>query len=161
MTDPTIERRHPAARARALATLLDSALRIPGTPWRVGLDPLFGLIPGAGDLVGAALSGWVLVLAARAGASRGLLLRMLGNLAVDALLGAVPFLGDLFDAGYKANVRNVALLERLHDDPAQVERSSTAFLAMILLLLLLAVTAGVAGTVLVARWLITSLAGTP
>ena len=161
MTDPIIERRQPAARARALATLLDSALRIPGTPWRVGLDPLLGLIPGAGDLAGAALGGWVLVLAARGGASRGLLLRMLGNLAIDALLGSIPFLGDLFDAGYKANLRNVALLERLLDDPVQVERSSAALITAILLLLLLTVAAAAGVTFLVARWLVAALAGAP
>lgn len=161
MTHPDAEHRRPVARARALADLLDSAVRVPGTPWRVGLDPLLGLIPGAGDLAGAAFGGWVLVLAARAGASRGLLLRMLGNLALDALLGSVPLVGDLFDAGYKANVRNVALLERLLDDPVRVERSSALLLAAVLALLILTVAAGVTVTVLLARWIVGSLTGAP
>lgn len=127
----------------------------------MGLDPLLGLIPGAGDLAGAALGGWILVLAARQGASRGVLLRMLGNLAVDALLGTIPLVGDLFDAGYKANVRNVVLLERLVEAPAEVERSSARLIVAVLLALLLMVAAGLIATVLFVRWLAQLASGHP
>jgi len=102
----------PLARARTLTRLLDSAARVPGTSFRFGLDPLLGLIPGLGDLTGAALSGYVVILASRLGAPRTVIVRMLANVAFDTVVGSVPFVGDLFDAGWKSNTRNLALLER-------------------------------------------------
>lgn len=129
-------------------------MRIPGTSMRVGLDPILGLIPGAGDLAGAALGGWLILLASREGAPRGMLLRMLANVGVDALLGSVPLLGDLFDAGYKANLRNVALLERHMEAPRAVERSSAIFVAVLLAVLLLLVAGGITVTVLIVRALL-------
>ena len=115
------------AQARALARLLDTAVRVPGTSFRIGLDPIIGLVPGVGDLLGGALSAYVLVLAARAGASRPVLLRMLANLGTDAVVGAVPLAGDLFDAGFKANARNLALLEAHVARPRETRRASKLF----------------------------------
>lgn len=103
--------RDPATRARSIARLLDTAFRVPGTNIRFGLDGILGLIPGVGDVAGAALSGWVILTAARAGAPNTLLARMLANVGLDALVGAVPLLGDLFDVAFRANVRNAALLD--------------------------------------------------
>ena len=103
--------RDPATRARSIARLLDTAFRIPGTNIRFGLDGILGLIPGVGDVAGAALSGYVILTAARAGAPNTLLARMLANVGLDALVGAVPLLGDLFDVAFRANVRNAALLD--------------------------------------------------
>jgi hypothetical protein len=94
------------------AEWLDAGFRIPGTRIRFGIDPLLGLIPGLGDIAGAVLAGWIFVEAIRLGASRGTLLRIAGNIAIDALVGAIPVLGDVFDVAWKANLRNVALLER-------------------------------------------------
>lgn len=102
----------PLARARALTRLLDSAARVPGTSFRFGLDPLLGIIPGLGDVAGAALSGYVVILASRLGAPKSVIVRMLGNVAIDTVAGAMPLVGDLFDAGWKSNTRNLALLER-------------------------------------------------
>ena len=102
----------PLARARALTRLLDSAARVPGTSFRFGLDPVLGLIPGLGDVAGAALSGYVVILASRLGAPKSVIVRMLGNVAIDTVAGAMPVVGDLFDAGWKSNTRNLALLER-------------------------------------------------
>ncbi|MCY7378703.1 MAG: DUF4112 domain-containing protein, partial [Gemmatimonadaceae bacterium] len=102
----------PLARARALTRLLDSAARVPGTSFRFGLDPVLGLIPGLGDVAGAALSGYVVILASRLGAPKSVLVRMLGNVAIDTVAGAMPVVGDLFDAAWKSNTRNLALLER-------------------------------------------------
>ena len=143
----------PSAQARALARLLDTVVRVPGTQIRLGLDPLLGLVPGVGDLLGGALSTYVLVLAARAGATSPVLLRMLGNLGVDALVGTVPLLGDLFDVGFKANARNVALLERHLAAPTDTARASGAMVAGIVLAALLLVAGGIAATVWVVRWL--------
>jgi hypothetical protein len=102
----------PLVRARTIARLLDSAVRIPGTNMRFGLDPVLGLVPGLGDLLGAAMSGYIIVLGAQLGAPRMVIVRMLANVAVDTVGGSLPVLGDLFDAGWKSNNRNVALLER-------------------------------------------------
>jgi hypothetical protein len=112
MTDAEILRRARETRVRAerLARLLDTAVGIPGTRIRLGLDALIGLVPGIGDAIGLLLGGWFLVEGARSGAPTGTLLRMAGNLAIDALAGVVPLLGDLFDVAFKANRRNAKLL---------------------------------------------------
>jgi hypothetical protein len=110
---------HPAlSRCRVVAGALDSAVRVPGTERRVGIDPLVGLVPGYGDALAAALSMYVVAEAALAGVPAGTLLRMCANVALDAAIGSVPVLGDLFDAAWKANERNVALFEE-HLDAAQ------------------------------------------
>lgn len=138
-------------RARELARLMDRAVRIPGTRFRVGLDGIIGLMPGFGDVAGAVIAAYPLWVGARAGAPPEVLLRMLGNLAVDAVLGAVPILGDIFDFAWKANSRNVQLLEGWTEEPGRVRRSSRfvvgAILAGALLLVaLLAWAAFVIGT---------------
>lgn len=97
-------------RLRRLAWLLDSSIRIPGTRWTVGIDALIGLVPGLGDAVGVLLSSYIVYQAARLGATRGVLARMVLNIAIEGLVGAIPILGDLFDAGFKANQRNIRLL---------------------------------------------------
>jgi hypothetical protein len=103
--------------SNALARLLDTAIRIPGTNIRLGLDAVLGLIPGAGDAVGALLSSYIILAAARQGAPRAVLLRMIGNVAIDSVIGAVPVLGDIFDIAFKSNARNAALLERVAVQP--------------------------------------------
>ena len=99
-------------RVRVLAQLLDNSISIPGTRYKIGLDPIVGLIPGIGDLIGAVLSAYIILEAARAEVPGFVLVRMLVNVGFDTLLGAVPAVGDLFDAAWKSNTRNVALLER-------------------------------------------------
>jgi hypothetical protein len=146
--------RSPLPATRSLTRLLDEAIRIPGTNIRVGLDPLLGLVPGMGDVLGAALSGYVIILASRNGAPPSVLGRMLGNVLIDSAVGAVPLLGDLFDAGWKANSRNLALLERYLEQPSHVRRSSRAVLAAVLVALGLAVAGGIAATVWVIRELL-------
>jgi hypothetical protein len=111
---------------------LDAGFRIPGTNLRFGLDPLLGLIPGGGDAAGAVLAGWILVEAVRMGASRVTLLRIAGNVALDAALGAVPFIGDIFDFAWKANLRNVALLDRHLAAPVRAERADRFFVALVI-----------------------------
>jgi hypothetical protein len=92
---------------------MDSAIRVPGTEFRVGLDALVGLLfPGGGDAIGALPALLLLGLALRNGVPSVIVLRMLLNIAIDALLGAIPLLGDLFDAAYRANEKNLELLER-------------------------------------------------
>lgn len=157
--DPTPVRQPGLEPARTLARLLDSAIRVPGTDFRVGLDPVLGLVPGLGDVVGGALSGYLLLAASRLGAPRSVLLRMLGNIAIDSTLGAVPVLGDLFDAGFKSNVRNLALLEHYVQAPRETSRSSTAFVVLLLVLLALLVAGVIAVGALAARALWTLVGG--
>jgi Domain of unknown function (DUF4112) len=95
---------------RQLAHLLDDRFRIPGTPYRIGLDGLIGLVPGLGDAVTTLLSLYIVLEARRLGLPLTKLGRMGLNVGVDAVLGAVPVLGDLFDVAFKANRRNLALL---------------------------------------------------
>ncbi|HEX6909958.1 MAG TPA: DUF4112 domain-containing protein [Longimicrobium sp.] len=113
-------------RLDALSYLLDNSIRVPGTNARFGADAIIGLVPGFGDAAGALMSAYIVVQAARLGAPVPSLMRMLLNVGIEALFGAVPFLGDLFDAAFKANARNVALLRAELDRPGSTRRSSTA-----------------------------------
>ena len=111
-------------RARALARGLDEAFAIPGTQLRFGLDSILGLIPGFGDVASASASSYLVWLAVREGAGRALTARMLFNIGVDTLFGSIPVVGDLFDLGFKANTRNLALLERHLAQPRTTEGRS-------------------------------------
>lgn len=99
-------------RLDALAKLMDSAIAIPGTKIVMGLDALLGLLPVVGDAISSAISGYIIWEARRLGASRWLVARMAGNAAIDAVVGSVPVLGDVFDVAFKANRKNLALLQR-------------------------------------------------
>lgn len=146
MTEPD-----PLARARALTRLLDSAAKIPGTGIRFGLDPILGLVPGLGDVMGAALAGYLVVLAQRLGAPRSVVLRMLANVAMDTAGGTIPVLGDAFDVAFKSSSRNLALLERALEAPTGTKRASGLLVAGTLLGLAALVIAGVVVAVLVVR----------
>ena len=99
-------------RLRRLAWLVDGAFRIPGLRFRFGLNSLIGLVPGGGDVILASVSLYIVYQAYRLGVTRAKLLQMLGNIAIEFVGGAVPLLGDLFDMAFKANLRNIALLEQ-------------------------------------------------
>jgi hypothetical protein len=103
------------ARINALATLLDTALVIPGTGVRFGLDGLIGLVPAIGDLVTTLLSLFIVHEAYQLGAPRHLIARMLGNVALDGVFGAVPLVGDAFDVMWRANRRNLRILREWLD----------------------------------------------
>jgi hypothetical protein len=98
-------------RIRRISRLMDTAFKIPVLGVKVGWDPVLGLIPGLGDLIATAISAYVIVLAARFRLPRGILAQMIFNIGLEALVGTVPLVGDLFDAFYKSNVRNLKLLE--------------------------------------------------
>jgi hypothetical protein len=143
-------------RVRALSRLLDNAIPIPGTSWKIGLDPIIGLIPGVGDVAGAVLSGYIVLEAVRAEVPSFTLARMLVNVGVDTLLGAVPALGDVFDAAWKSNTMNVALLERhlaATGSAPPKRRNVIGVMTLALIALVLIVGAGVALGIFVARLL--------
>jgi len=100
-----------------LAWLLDNSIHIPLINYRIGLDPIIGLIPGFGDIAGLLVSAYIVVQAVRLGAPQAVLAQMLVNITVDALVGVVPFFGDLFDATFKSNGMNVQLLNEASGYP--------------------------------------------
>ena len=143
-------------RVRTLARLLDNAISVPGTSWKIGLDPIIGLIPGVGDMVGAVLSGYIVLEAVRAEVPTFTLARMLVNVGIDTLLGAVPAVGDVFDAAWKSNTMNVALLERhlvATGSAPPKRRNVIGVMVLALTVLVLIVSAGVALGIFVARLL--------
>jgi hypothetical protein len=107
-----VSRADRVARIDALAQLLDSAFVLPGTNIRFGIDALIGLVPGVGDLVSTALSLFIVREARALGAPRRMVARMLGNVALDTVVGVVPLVGDLVDVAWRANRRNVAMLQK-------------------------------------------------
>lgn len=107
----TVERLATLNRIRRLSRLMDTSIGLPGTKFRIGIDPIVGLIPGAGDLISTAFSAYIIYLAARFNIPGEDLKKMLWNVGLEAAVGTVPFIGDIFDAFYKSNIRNLAILE--------------------------------------------------
>jgi hypothetical protein len=158
-SEPLVGTRDPAVeRLRSLARLLDTAFQVPGTRYRFGIDAIIGLVPGIGDAVSAVFSMFIVFQAARMGVSRATLMRMLGNVALDTIVGEVPLLGDLFDAGWKSNTRNIGLLESHLERPVSTRRSSRRVVILVGVALLLLLAGVVALGVLVAE-LVMSLVG--
>jgi hypothetical protein len=123
------------AALRKWSVLLDSAFRVPGTSLTFGLDPILGLIPGIGDLTTPFFAALLLLHAVRLRIPRVVQLRMLINAAIDLATGFVPFIGDLFDFGWKANVRNLALLERYARPGSKASRGDWVFVSVVIGLL--------------------------
>lgn len=121
---------------RRLAYLLDESIPVPGIG-RFGVDALIDLIPGIGDAAGSVISLYIMGRAMRAGVPRSLLLRMAANVGIDTVVGAIPFIGALFDAGWKANSRNAHLLARHLENPTGEARATRGFLVMLVVALLL------------------------
>ena len=140
--------------------MLDEAIRIPGTNIRIGLDALLGLLPGGGDIAGGLASGLIILQAARDGAPAPVLGRMLGNVVVDVVVGAIPILGDVFDVAWRANTRNVRLLDAWRERPASTRRASALTVAAILAALLLLVVLAVWGSIAMFGALLDLLRGT-
>lgn len=98
------------ARVTMVAKLMDSAFVIPGLNRRVGLDSVLGLVPGIGDAISAALASYIIWEARQLGLPRWKIARMIGNVAVDTTIGAIPLAGDLFDVFFKSNERNLRII---------------------------------------------------
>jgi hypothetical protein len=126
-------------RVRRLAKLLDEAITIPGTKQKIGLDPIIGLFPGGGDTLGLVLSAYIIFEAALLGLPKATLLKMVSNILIDAILGTVPVVGDLFDVVSKANTRNLKLLDAHMVDPHFKAKLDKWFVLIIALMLFLIV----------------------
>ena len=100
------------AAVRKVSRWLDSGFKVPGTSFRFGFDPIIGLIPGLGDVVSLAISSYPIAAARRMGLPRRTIARLIANVGVDALIGAIPLIGDVYDFAFKANTRNLKIIER-------------------------------------------------
>jgi len=133
------------ATAELLAKILDTTVRIPGTPFYVGLDPLLGLIPGIGDILANLIGTLILILAARLHVPQIVVARMSLNLLINGAVGAIPIAGDLFSIWFRSHARNADLLRRAVLQPYRETQQSRLYVVGIIggtvLLLLLAITA--------------------
>lgn len=155
--EPPPDRARPAG-LEHLAWLMDRAFRIPGTRISVGLDALLGLLPIGGDvLTGLVQVGIVVIAVLRYRVPKAVAARMAANVLIDVLVGAIPFVGDAFDVYFKANTRNLALLNHVEEERKQrgtaSSRSSILFLAAIAIGLLSVLALVLVGFVTVVRWL--------
>jgi hypothetical protein len=134
-----------------LTKVLDELVDVPGTPIKIGLDPLIGLIPIVGDAVAALGGGWLILEAARFGVPRIVLARMILNLSVDLAIGAIPFVGDLYDFVFHSNLRNLALFRRHALDPDASTRGEKALFIGLALLIV--------GIIWLILWAVTTFLG--
>ncbi len=126
-----------------LALIMDNLLRLPGTKFRFGLDPIIGLLPGVGDTASAIVSGLALIYAARSGQPKILLARMAANILINELVGIIPGIGDAFSFWFKSNARNYELLRRYSAEPQRRRKSDWIFVIFVLGLLAIVVAAGI------------------
>jgi hypothetical protein len=116
---------------RSLSVLWDESLRIPGTNFRIGLEAIIGFLPFGGDAIGILLSCYILFHAVQFGLPQSILLRMALNILIDGVIGIVPIIGDLFDSIWKANTRNVNLLERHLQNPRSSHSANRRFIVLL------------------------------
>lgn len=145
------------ARLRTVSDLWDRAFGIPGTQWRLGLESLVGLLPVGGDVVGLGISIYILWQVVQFKLPKTLLLRMVFNIAIDALVGAVPILGDLFDMTWKANTKNVNLLESHLQEPIKSRSADRRFLWLLFGGLFMALITLSAFAIVVLVWVVKAL----
>lgn len=144
-------------RLRQLSRLLDSAIAIPGTRFRIGLDPIIGLIPGAGDFVGTALSAYIVIEAARLGLPKSAVGQMVFNILLESVVGAVPVVGDWFDFAWKANLKNIELLETHLSVAKETQKPSRWFIFLLAIGLFIVCIGLVCLSVLIIRLLINAV----
>jgi hypothetical protein len=146
---------------RWIALLMDNLVRIPGTNFRIGLDPLIGLIPGLGDTGSALVSALALIQAARNGLPKIILARMAVNILLNEIIGIIPGLGDAFSFWFKSNARNHALLKKHMETGGSVRpagRGDWFFVVSILVALGLIVGAGIFVSLLVLNEVVHAIA---
>ena len=142
-----------------IAFIMDDFLRIPGTKFRFGLDPIIGLLPGIGDTASAIISALALIVAARRGIPKILLARMSLNILINELVGIVPGVGDAFSFWFKSNARNYELLKNYSAVPGRSRKSDWIFMIAVLALLFVIVCAGLLVSLLVLQQIGKLLAG--
>ncbi|MEG4836615.1 DUF4112 domain-containing protein [Microcoleus sp. B9-D4] len=146
-------------RLRRISHLLDNAIPIPGTKYRIGLDPILGLIPGGGDLISSLFAGYVVFKSAQMGVPQETLVKMATNIVFDTVAGTVPVAGDLLDVAWKANVKNIELLDAHLGSPEQGKKADWLFVAALLLGLILIVGGVIFLSVMLFGWLFQVITG--
>ncbi|MFS8118657.1 MAG: DUF4112 domain-containing protein [Microcoleus sp.] len=146
-------------RLRQISHLLDNAIPIPGTKYRIGLDPILGLIPGGGDVIGSIFAGYVVFKSAQMGVPQETLVKMAANIVFDTVAGTVPVAGDLLDVAWKANVKNIELLDAHLGSPEQGKKADWLFVAALLLGLILIVGGVIFLSVMLFGWLFQVITG--
>jgi Domain of unknown function (DUF4112) len=144
-SSPDPQRDAMVATAEFLAKILDTTVKIPGTPFYIGLDPLLGLIPGIGDLIANLIGTVILILAARLRVPQIVITRMSLNILINGTIGAIPILGDLFSIWFRSHARNAELLRRAASQPNRETQQARLYVAGMIggtvVLLLLAIAA--------------------
>ncbi|MEG3919290.1 DUF4112 domain-containing protein [Microcoleus sp. POL10_C6] len=146
-------------RLRRISHLLDNAIPIPGTKYRIGLDPILGLIPGGGDVISSIFAGYVVFKSAQMGVPQETLVKMAANIVFDTVAGTVPVAGDLVDVAWKANVKNIELLDAHLGSPEQGKKADWLFVAALLLGLILIVGGVIFLSVMLFGWLFQVITG--
>ncbi|HSF72477.1 MAG TPA: DUF4112 domain-containing protein [Microcoleus sp.] len=146
-------------RLRRISHVLDNAIPIPGTKYRIGLDPILGLIPGGGDLISSLFAGYVVFKSAQMGVPQETLVKMAANIVFDTVAGTVPVAGDLLDVAWKANVKNIELLDAHLGSPEQGKKADWLFVAALLLGLILIVGGVIFLSVMLFGWLFQVITG--
>ncbi|MBA3273784.1 MAG: DUF4112 domain-containing protein [Chthoniobacterales bacterium] len=144
---------------RWIALLMDNLIRVPGTKFRIGIDPLIGLIPGIGDTGSAVVSALALIQAVRAGMPKIVLARMAVNILVNELIGIVPIVGDAFSFWFKSNARNHELVKQHIAGRRKAGRGDWIFVVGVLVLLVVVVSAGILVSLFVLQQLFELLSG--
>lgn len=149
---------------KVLAGWLDTAFVVPGTNWRFGLDPIIGLIPLVGDLATTLISLYIIATAAKMQVPKSTLARMGMNIMIDSIVGAIPFVGNVFDFAWKANAKNAQLLER-HANATQVERRKhdhwdRLLVVGLVLTVIIVIVGSLTSTFWLVGWLISLIRGT-
>ncbi len=145
----TLERQSGLDRIRALSHLLDNAIPIPGTDYSFGLDPIIGLLPAGGDVVGTVLSAYIVLEATRFRLTVPTLSRMFFNILLDMVVGTIPFIGDLFDMGWKANAKNLRLIEAHLQHPEASQSADRKFFVILVLAFIVIIAVQIAWYVVV------------
>ncbi|MFM2429089.1 MAG: hypothetical protein RLZZ511_302 [Cyanobacteriota bacterium] len=122
-------------RIQIATKLLEGLIKVPGTDKKIGIDPIIGLLTGGGDSMGFIMSAYIMLESLRFKLPKETLLRMLANVAIDAIVGAVPFLGDVFDFFWKSNTKNIKLLEAHLANPIEQKAADKLFVALVLVAL--------------------------
>ena len=146
-------------RLRRVSHLLDNAIPIPGTKYRIGLDPILGLIPGGGDFISSIFAGYVVFKSAQMGVPQETLVKMAANIVFDTVAGTVPVAGDLLDVTWKANVKNIELLDAHLGSPEPGKQADWLFVAALLLGLMLIVGGVIFLSVMLFGWLFQVITG--
>jgi hypothetical protein len=144
-------------RLERLAWWLDSSIRVPRTNFRLGLDGLIGLIPGFGDVLGGVVSSYIIAEAARMGVPKSTLIRMAFNVLIEALIGLIPLVGDIFDIAWKANNRNVRLLQEYAQDTRRSTTKNRVFVIVLIVVLLVLIVGIVWLGIAIITWLVQAI----